>query len=325
MSGPFCTLGHSSFFIPLARGSPCIFHIQLCFHLLFHPSTPTPIIYQLFHPSLRLLICLSTLPPIPPSSCSLSIQLANLLSGRLVGPVPLSRIALEDIPGRCSGLAPRWSAPVPNRPPTSPWAACWCLAAPAGRRPTRRGSGALRAADGWRRAGAGRGGRGWGRGRVTQPPLAPRSARPPAWQAGRRKWRCPRPPRPPPGPGSRRGPAPPLLPLRRRSACSSCRRYGWSRAGSRCTRPGPSGSTGEGARGPPLWPGPAAADSPPGLRRRFVSGAPAPPPRDSRRAAGSETEAWAGASGCLAASSHSWARTGAAPKVSAAHSPSVAF
>lgn len=67
LSGPFCTLGHSILFIHLAKGSPCIFHMQLCFHLPFHPSTPTPIIYQLFHPSLRVLICLSTPLPLPPS------------------------------------------------------------------------------------------------------------------------------------------------------------------------------------------------------------------------------------------------------------------
>lgn len=166
---------------------------------------------------------------------------------------------------------------------------------------------------------------------MTQPPLAPRSARPPVSQAGRRKWRCPRPPCPPPGPGSRRGPLPP--PPRRRSACSSCRRCGPSRAGSRCTRPGPSGSTGEGARARCVRPAPppCARPAPPlclgaapgpvrpaaGPLRGGSDPGPARPRRPRTRARGAPAERLLGGLASCRRSVH------AAPKVSAALPPSA--
>lgn len=254
-------------------------HIKLCFHLSFHSflqsyasfptlpsdycclSTPNPYHVGLrYHPLDH--------PSIPPSFFSPPLHLTLLRSrGRTqpaLDPSSLPPTPVARNPTRRRRLCPP-SGPLVHRSPDSRCrrasdlldsrGPCFCYVVQAGCCPG--GPAAqLRAGQAWGRAGAGRargGAAAVGRAGagVTQPPLAPRSARPPASQAGRRKWRCPRLPRPPPGPGSRPGPAPLPPPPPRRSACSSCRRCGPSPAGSRCTRPGPSGSTGEGARGPP--------------------------------------------------------------------------
>lgn len=105
----------------------------------------------------------------------------------------------------------------------------------------------------WRGAGLGwRAGRGLARGRRDgrgDSAASARRSRSPAWQAGRRKWR-----------GLAQRPPP------RRPACSRCQRRGPSRAGSRCTRPGPSGWTGE------AWPAPAAPGPLSGTRGRCPPG-----------------------------------------------------